>query len=558
MSHESISYARQITNELSPSVVNNYITQELTSQIASIDIVSVKDQLDSKLEHHVNEINQLDIKLEQKSCQLDSKLGLLSQKIEQLIISQTGSSSQVDQKLINMRLAIYDQQLITISKRLSDITIRFDQIILDQATVLNHVDQATIDQATVLNHVNIDQTILDQLASDRVTLLNQVTVLDQLVDTVKTLVDVVKITEDSVIVNKQLCLSDGSICGALYKKPDDYTLYWNTDIFETPVTTLQKYPFKSLVRPNDCVCLSDGYVEKITYGTWTANTLTEPPSYIVNNDKGVISITNDSYTCTLPGTYTNHWLIYDNSVGIVILLLVSNYVEILLLSSDLQIGYRSTIDIVISNRACLCLLPGQVVVIAHGCYKFFILLPSDYNRTFSISEIYIDNNCINCIDMQYDIINELVVSIDETITNNCCQLFDIVGMQLQPVFLKRLNINTGYKLCTNDYNYLLYYADGVVIFKIIDNSIELQTICLGHGVFKVGKALPNEYIGIVQLVNNYAYVCIKGSICYMETTADQIGKKIYFGPNCSYSTSAINSHYLIGTCINNGKILVGL
>ena len=391
-------------------------------------------------------------------------------------------------------------------------------------------------------------------------------------------------TNDTVIVNKQLGLSDGSMCGTLYKKPNDHMLYWNTSIFETPISNLQRYKYTTPLKVGDCVAVNNNIVEKITCGVWSKvvdnNTLLNGElvingkliasnvikyktlhDYIVYSTIEGIHITNNTVEQFIPGEYEDFNLEYDESIEVLILLLISNVVSIQLLSNTLQLGYKSTIYGVQSNKkASISLIPGQVIAIACNNYKFFILLPSIYTGAFSVSDLYIDNNCINCIDLHYDISNGIIITVDETVTHNCCQLFDIVGMQLKPIYCKKLNISTATHLtCDVNDNYLLYYDGGVIIFRLVDNSISLYMICLGNGVFTICNAQPSDFIGIVQACeSDMCYVCLKGSICYIEMPNEFIGRKIYFSNNCSYGVNFINQSLLIGTCIGKDKLLVGL
>ena len=370
--------------------------------------------------------------------------------------------------------------------------------------------------------------------------------------------DALTITNDSVIVNKELCISDGEVCGSLYKKPNDHMLYWNTSVGEIPLSNLQMYKMKSLVSLGDCVAVTKDGVEKITCGVWEEKTpLKQVSNYKISKSNDSVTISSDTHSTCISGTYSAVNMVYDESINILVVVLVSSCVEIVLLSDTLQIGYRSLTDLLSgTGNICLCLVPGQIVAIAYSNYKFFILLPSEFNSAFSQGEVFIDN-CINCIDICYDVPNGLVVSVDETISNNCCQLFDIIGMQLKLLYVKKLTISTSIQLqLDNSDNYLLYYSTGVVIFKIIDNTIVINMIRSGTGKFTICNSQPSDFIGIVQYVTDVCYVCVKGSICYVDGL-DFIGKKIYFGIDCSYDTSPINSNLLIGTCIGKNKILVG-
>ena len=126
-------------------------------------------------------------------------------------------------------------------------------------------------------------------------------------------------------------------------------------------------------------------------------------------------------------------------------------------------------DPVIGNNKTLCtqLLPGHVVICSYGNNKCFLLLASSAGEAVSASDIIMDNDSLDCVDILYDSTNSVIMSVERTYTDTAyIQVSDMDGTKLNILRTKRLGRNTcvplGLGHNPNTDNFVLFYADSVV------------------------------------------------------------------------------------------------
>lgn len=169
-------------------------------------------------------------------------------------------------------------------------------------------------------------------------------------------------------------------------------------------------------------------------------------------------------------------LVYEMSGELDILVLtmyntMSNNIDVAMFSClpHLQVGYTQksiSSDPIIGNNKTMqsLLLPGLIVVCSYGNTKCFLLLPSTATEQFNTSNTIIDSNSSDCIDMIYDSVNSVILSVERTYTNQAfLQVSDIDGPQINIIRSKQLGRETcvptglGYNPDTD--NFVLFYAD---------------------------------------------------------------------------------------------------
>jgi len=182
---------------------------------------------------------------------------------------------------------------------------------------------------------------------------------------------------------------------------------------------------------------------------------------------------------------------------------------------DVVLGHVSlsiSMDSVIGNNKTLktLLLPGQIVVISYGNTKTFILLPSVYTSAPSAGDTLADSDSSDCIDMIYDTVNGVIISVEKTITDTCfLQVLDIFSTKIEVLKSKKLGNNTIIPLCisynTISSNFILFYsdavADGNVKAQVFTHDGELINM---HSIYSnVGHAYAPMFAAKGSMVHMY-------------------------------------------------------
>jgi hypothetical protein len=226
----------------------------------------------------------------------------------------------------------------------------------------------------------------------------------------------------------------------------------------------------------------------VIYGEYNNMTLVTLKKFriTVDDDKPTIHIESTLEYHTV-GVIETFDCVYEDSGSLDILVLVMyseklNNMESALFSvspdSDktLILGYNSAEisihPIIGSNKTMRAvLIPGQVVICSYANNKTFILLPSEYTDVFNVCDTIMDNDSADCIDIIYDMINAVIITVERTFSDVAfLQVIDIFGTKIDILRSKRLGSNTiipiglGYNDRTD--NFMLFYADSAVSGQI--------------------------------------------------------------------------------------------
>ena len=273
-----------------------------------------------------------------------------------------------------------------------------------------------------------------------------------------------------------------------------------------------------------------------------------------------IDIIKDTPVITVESTHTytaseeveTFDMVYENtgSIDILVLILYSavlnNFEGVLFKvepsnANAIEKGYVETSfcsDLIVgSNKTCrVVLLPGQIAVCSYANYKTFILLPSSYDVAFNTGDVIMDNDSSDCVDMIYDSINAVIISVERTISDTAfLQVYDIFGTKIEQLRSKKISNNTvipiglGYDLSNN---YVLIYADNL-------SNGRVSALLFNHN---------GEYIelGLMFPFDNpeYRYEASISNDIYLPTT----GRSVYYAGNNKYYISWANSIVVFDVC----------
>ena len=130
-------------------------------------------------------------------------------------------------------------------------------------------------------------------------------------------------------------------------------------------------------------------------------------------------------------------LFYNNLSNNYSLFLFSNSYDRIIKGVELADILTDTI-IESSSNIILTVLPGQIILVNHGCRKFAIAITT-YDSIISVGDTYIDYESCECCDSMYDAGNGYVITVEKTMTAVCfIQTLDILGTKIQKIHDKKI------------------------------------------------------------------------------------------------------------------------
>ena len=258
-------------------------------------------------------------------------------------------------------------------------------------------------------------------------------------------------------------------------------------------------------------------------------------------------------------------------------------------------------------------LPGQVVIVSYGNYKTSFITMS-YNAPITKGDTIIDYDSFDCVDMHFDVNENMLICLEKTITPSCfLQAIDVLGTKMQRVASKNFKNQTmdPFGIAYNDVsgNYTMLYGNPLsMCFNIFTFDGDEFTVGMQYRTssvysepynFRKGKALcslanryllgicangndygvevvrfedgygsyPSAFVGMAvnnATVGSVVYVVPRGSVYNtgVPMGSSWLGKKLYLSnyegsfPDNLSIVSANNS--FIGTCLGTNRILLGM
>jgi hypothetical protein len=258
-------------------------------------------------------------------------------------------------------------------------------------------------------------------------------------------------------------------------------------------------------------------------------------------------------------------------------------------------------------------LPGQVLLISYGNRKTTLLV-TGWNSSITYGETIIEYESFDCVDMIYDVINGLVITLESTITPSCfIQAMDILGTKIQRLTTRNfknqtmepfsiLYNTTGYynllfsDVCGNISMQLLQFdgeefisnmkydvipdlgikgynsasRSGKWLFPLDKENI-LAVWPTGNGNIQLAKFIdgyhgyPNAFIGMATNDTDESKTVTVMPIGFIYTSnillnSSYLGKKLYLVNfnNTFPNNIGTSGGSFIGTCLSRNKILLGL
>ena len=247
-------------------------------------------------------------------------------------------------------------------------------------------------------------------------------------------------------------------------------------------------------------------------------------------------------------------------------------------------------------------IPGNSILVGYGNCKMAIILPAVHTEPVWLSDVIVDTDVIDTVDMIYDQNNQVVISLDKTIMSTYyIKIIDCFGSTVSIQKSKHIR-NFGYDPVALSYNsakdqfvlwtfkaglhahYFTNDCDRIDMnARITNNLINTNDVYVSYtaGVFMIiaGKQIwslndnfgigPSSYLGMVLSINSdwTVEVVIKGQIYQgTELPASWVGKKVYIdssqlGTQVKYPTNITIKPFgniLLGTVISADSILIGL
>lgn len=228
-----------------------------------------------------------------------------------------------------------------------------------------------------------------------------------------------------------------------------------------------------------CICKIDSGNYVVAFGDYNSATTITLKQFTVTVKEDVpkmLVMSELRHETTVIETFS---LVYESVGSLDILVLTmynaaTNNIDVAMFSClpHLQPGYTQqsilTGPLIGNNKTMRSmLLPAQTVVCSYGNNKCFLLLPSDANESFNVCSTIMDNNSSDCIDMIYDSVNSVILSVEQTYADQAfLQVSDIFGTKINIIRSKSLGRNTcvpiglGYNSTTD--NFVLFYTDSAV------------------------------------------------------------------------------------------------